>query len=181
VSDELKMNKEIKETEDLIEKNFDQARALADRRDFFTLSLVFTILALAIQTADFGEQEFQKFLEALAWIFFLVSGISALLRVRMSPVYYFAMGHRESYKGWAKQLKEYRGEVLGQSSEGVYEMSTEERLKRASKEEKHAVLWKERAEVVSKQGSIQHEVHFWCLLVGLILLGVSRAWVNLAP
>ena len=68
VSDESKMNKEIKETEDLIDKNFDQARALADRRDFFTLSLVFTILALAIQTAEFGKHEFQKFLEALSQV-----------------------------------------------------------------------------------------------------------------
>ena len=173
------MNKNTSEVDAIIDKNFDQARALADRRDFFTLSLVFTVLAVAIQTAEFGEQEFQRFLEILAWVFLFVSGFSALLRVRMAPVYYFAMGNLEKHKGLSRQLKEYKGPIFRCGNGSYYEMSEEERMKSGSEEENNAVLMEEKAEGVSTQGSIQHEVHFWSLLIGLSLLGVSRAWVNL--
>ena len=173
------MNKNTSEVEAIIDKNFDQARALADRRDFFTLSLVFTVLAVAIQTAEFGEHEFQRFLEMLAWVGLFVSGISALLRVRMAPVYYVAIGYREKYRSWSRLLREYKGSIYCYRDGSYYEMSNEERLKSGSEEENNAVSMEEKAEGVSTQGSIQHEVHFWSLLIGLFLLGVSRAWVNL--
>ena len=173
------MSNKTKQAEEFVAENFDQARALADRRDFFTLSLVFTVLAVAIQTAEFGKHEFQRYLEIFAWLGLFVSGISALLRVRMASVYYDAIGYPEKYRSWSRLLREYKGSIYRYRDGSYYEMSNEERLKSGSEEENNAVSMEEKAKGVSTQGSIQHEVHFWSLLIGLILLGVSRAWVNL--
>ena len=173
------MVNKAKQAEELIEKNFDQARALADRRDFFTLSLVFTVLAVAIQTFEFGEHEFQRFLEMLAWGFLFASGVSALLRVREAPVYYLAMGHREKDQWNINSLRSEVPPLYDVPGEMIRRMTPEEVEKRLEKEESNVLCMEERAKTVSERVSIQHAFHFWTLLIGLFLLGVSRAWVNL--
>lgn len=70
--------------------DLDYSRQLQGKFEFYLLTLVFTILGLAIQTADFGASKIADILELLAWISLLASGLAGILRLEWLPVIYKA-------------------------------------------------------------------------------------------
>src|SRR5947207_2547287 len=64
-------------------------RQLRERFETYLLGLIFTLLALSIQTARFGVSPIADLLELLGWILLLVSGLSGLSRSEWLPVLYF--------------------------------------------------------------------------------------------
>ena len=66
--------------------NIEYARSLQEKYEYYLVGLNFTLLALSIQTAKFGESKLPVVLELLGWSCLLIAGVIALLRFRMQPV-----------------------------------------------------------------------------------------------
>jgi hypothetical protein len=57
-----------------------------EKFEFYLISLVFTLLALSIQTSKFGQSSIGDFLELVGWIALLISGLAGLSRLEYLPV-----------------------------------------------------------------------------------------------
>lgn len=66
--------------------NVQHARDIQWKFEIYLLGLVFTLLALAVQTAKLGGGTWPALLEISGWLSLLVSGLSGLSRVEWLPV-----------------------------------------------------------------------------------------------
>jgi len=80
--------------------------------EFYLLALTFGILALAMQTAKFGDLLLVDVLELAGWLALFASGMFGLLRAEWVPVAYEIQSKITS-------TRERRGDVLRASERGV--------------------------------------------------------------
>ena len=64
------------------------AQKLQEKFEFYLIALVFTVLALAVQTVEFGNNLFSDITELLGWLALLLSGLAGLIRLEIFPVAY---------------------------------------------------------------------------------------------
>jgi len=62
------------------------AQQSQEKFEFYLVGLVFTLLALSIQTAKFGQSNLSDFFELSGWLSLAVSGLSGLWRLEYIPV-----------------------------------------------------------------------------------------------
>ena len=67
-------------------KEYEIAHNTQEKFDFYVLGLVFTLLALSIQTADLGKYAVADVFELLGWVCLFVAGLSGLWRLEYRPV-----------------------------------------------------------------------------------------------
>ena len=72
------------------DKNIEYAAKIASKFEFYLISLIFTILALAIQSSSFTKVYYQLYFEYGSWICLLASGFIGLSRMEFIPVLYRA-------------------------------------------------------------------------------------------
>ncbi len=77
-----------------------------EKFEFYILSLVFTLLALSIQTSKFGEFAVGDVFELLGWFCLLVSGIAGLWRLEFVPVERMKMVQKEEFENKIFELKQ---------------------------------------------------------------------------
>lgn len=63
-----------------------RATEFQGKLEFFILTLIFAILALSVQTANFGDYLFGDLIEILGWILLLISGIAGIFRLQYVPI-----------------------------------------------------------------------------------------------
>jgi hypothetical protein len=68
--------------------NQDVGIELQNKFAFYLVALIFTILALSVETADFNGEKITDSAEILAWLFLLTSGLSGLRRLEIIPTIY---------------------------------------------------------------------------------------------
>ena len=81
------------------------AQQSQEKFEFYLLSLVFTLLALAVQSATFGTNLPKNALELLAWVLFLISGLSGLYRLQWIPVARVSMADKRSLEDEVFRMK----------------------------------------------------------------------------
>lgn len=79
------------------------AKDLEAKFQLYVISLIFTLLAASIQTADLGQSTVQDSTEILAWLLLLLSGLLALSYAEWSPVIHRHLGTKRAF---SKNLKE---------------------------------------------------------------------------
>lgn len=63
-----------------------KAMNIQEKFELYLISLIFTLLALSVQTASFGKYPKADVIELLGWVLLLVSGIIGVLRLQLVPV-----------------------------------------------------------------------------------------------
>jgi hypothetical protein len=84
------------------------AHETKEKFELYLLSLVFTLLALAIQSASFGHSLIKDALELLAWLSLLISGICGLRHLQWNPVLRVESADRQSRADEIIKLKEMK-------------------------------------------------------------------------
>jgi hypothetical protein len=79
--------------EDLLE----YARKLESQFQFYVISLIFTLLAASIQTANLGKSKIQDIAEIVAWLCLLSSGLFALSYAEWRPVAHRNIGRKRAF------------------------------------------------------------------------------------
>ena len=62
------------------------AQKTQEKFEFYVISLVFTLLALSIQTSKFGSSNIADASELSGWVSLLVSGLAGLWRMQFVPI-----------------------------------------------------------------------------------------------
>jgi hypothetical protein len=68
--------------------NLETGQRIQEKFDAYLLGLIFTTLALSIQTARFGSSHIADSLEILSWLLLLIAGLSGLWRLESIPELY---------------------------------------------------------------------------------------------
>jgi len=69
----------------MTETNAQVAQRIQEKYDFYTVSLTFTLLALAVQSATLKDSAPKDMLELGGWTLLFLSGICGLSRLRRTP------------------------------------------------------------------------------------------------
>lgn len=72
--------------------NIEIAQRLQERFETYWVSLIFTLLALSVQSAKFGAAVPADILELLSWLLLLVAGLAGLSRFESIPELYRLFG-----------------------------------------------------------------------------------------
>jgi hypothetical protein len=153
--------------------DLEAGQRVQERVQYYFVTLTFTLLALSIETANFDGSNISQVSELLGWVALLTSGIAGLSRLNFLPSNYKISIHRSSIQSdidsTRKLIKEGNKTILLQKTDKKVEAEPylSDKLKiLGSLEEKESVL-------LNKQ-SVLMRVHRSALLLGLVLLLISR-------
>lgn len=147
---------------------------LQEKLEFYFLGLIFTILALAVQTAKFDNINIvAACLELSSWVALLISGLVGLWRMEWIPIAHFA--HADQRQSEA-ELQQYR--ALAQR--GIDALPMEDQEEPAQIEtfiedrEKHVLRMKANSRKYEKLTRRRYVVHKWAFVLGMFLLIGAR-------
>lgn len=159
---------------------WDIAQQHQQKFEFYIVALVFTVLALSIQTANENATFLNSVLELSAWTCLLLSGLTGLSRLEWYSITLFLFHYREIDESGAKRLREAkeRGDeyvtILGTENEEPIDEHIQRKEKLIEKKNRDI-------ERVSKRGTLKYRIHKYAFVLGLILLLASRGLNLLAP
>jgi len=99
------------------------AQQQQEKFEFYLLSLVFTLLALSVQSAKFGSSTLVDTLELSGWVSLLISGIAGLWHMESSPIIRVKMAQKQEFEEYISQMKELQ--LKGQTKITLLETSSE--------------------------------------------------------
>lgn len=146
--------------------------------EFYTLGLVFTLLGLSVQTAKFESGLCGDVLELAGWMSLLSSGLAALWRLEYVPVLRVKMAQKSEYEEESSKLKQILrdGEPkIFVVREGAYK-PIEPMVKNR---ERAVVVLSDVIEKLDRSSAIKYQVHRWGLCLGIVLVGVARAYAGI--
>lgn len=139
------------------------------------ISLTFAVLALSVQTAEFGRGTFPDAAELSGWTILLISGLVGLWRMEYVPVALENMVKIDKMENRLSSLNEakHRGtrEVLLESENRV--VPIDEMVEDAREAISHASPL---VEVQKQRILIKYFVHRYCMVGGFVLLMVARGY-----
>jgi energy-coupling factor transporter transmembrane protein EcfT len=77
-----------------------------EKFQFYLLSLVFTLLALSVQTAKLGTSTISDYFELAGWGFLIASGIAGLWYMETSPTLRMKMALKSEFEDYIFKMKE---------------------------------------------------------------------------
>ena len=152
------------------------AQKTQEKFDFYLLSLVFTLLALSIQTAEFGISNISDMLEILGWILLIISGIAGLSRMEWVPLIRLKLGKKREFEDQIYKLKELQLERV--SNLTVLDTMSEQPIS------ERIINCQEAIEILDphivkmeRTHFIKSDIHRYCFVVGIICIASSRAYL----
>lgn len=151
------------------------AQQTQEKFELYLLSLVFTLLALAIQTASFGSSLPKNALELSGWLCLLVSGLAGLWRLQWVPVLRVQMAERKSIENEIFKLKELQ--LQGQTELLVLESGTRQPITERLVHRNAALAAYDPA-IAKRERRIflAYDIHKYAFVVALVLAIASRGF-----
>src|SRR5438477_153548 len=87
-------------------KDREHAHNKQEKFEFYLISLVFTLLALSIQTAKFGAFAIGDVFELVGWLGLLVSGVAGLWRIEYVAVELLKATQKDEFENKIFELKQ---------------------------------------------------------------------------
>lgn len=132
------------------------AQRAQERFRFYLVSLVFTLLAVAVHTAQFGISGFADMLELLGWLCLFLSGIAGLWSLEWYPIVYVGKARVQDHKDAIDGATNFEA-----ASEAAREVEkTTEKLKG-----------------VQMGTSAKYSAHRYLFIVGLLFILLSRGYL----
>jgi hypothetical protein len=162
-------------TEGKVNPNLERGAATKEKLELYMISLCFAVLAVSVQTAQFGRGAIPDWAELLGWVVLLVSGLVGLWRMEYVPVTLQNFAALDRLEGRLSSLNEAkrRGtrEVFLEAEDqvvGIDELikDTRDAIARG----KPVVKGQERSIFV------KYFVHRYSMVGGFVLLMVSRGY-----
>ncbi|MGR3174160.1 MAG: hypothetical protein ACUZ8N_06125 [Candidatus Scalindua sp.] len=161
------------------DENIKYAANIASKFEFYLISLIFTILALAIQSSSLITAYYQFYFEYGSWICLLASGLIGLSRMEYIPVMYRA--HSQIFD--VENKKDYLKKILIHPTGGVDENNkhiTPEQLQtRIDDCDNWLKENKLIADTIENTSLLKYKIHKYLFAIGLLLLLTSRILVTL--
>lgn len=153
------------------------AQKTQEKFEFYIISLVFTLLALSIQTAKFGDSVIADMLELSGWMMLLVSGIAGLWRMEFIPVQRVKMAQRNDLEKKIYELKEYQ--IKGSKAVYVLQTDSMQSLEERKNNYQNGInALDPLIEKLERHNMFKYYTHRYSLVIGVMLLVAAR---GLAP
>ena len=151
------------------------AQQSQEKFEFYVLSLVFTLLALAVQSAAFGSNLPKNALELLAWILFLASGLSGLYRLQWIPVVRTRMADKRSLEDEIFKMKELQ--LQGQTELVVLDSGRRQPIPERINNRQVGIDALEPAiKRIERRVQSAYEIHKYTFVLGLISVASARGY-----
>lgn len=152
------------------------AQQTQEKFEFYLLSLVFTLLALSIQTAKFGIAIPADALELVGWLFFIVSGIAGLWRMEWVPVIRIKLAQKQNFESEIFKLKELQ--LQGQTELLVLESNSRQPIPERIQNRESAIdLLSPYISKLERKHYIKHYFHVYGFVLGVLCVASARAYV----
>lgn len=150
------------------------AHKAQEKFEFYGVALVFTILALSIQTADFSGHLAQRICELLAWLVLLIAGLVGLSRLEWNPVIRVQMARKD----WLEAAKQRLADQKRQGVQDVMVLQDDKTVPiehRIDEYQSTAEKLGTEISTLERRAEKKYLVFKWGLALGIALLVVSRS------
>ena len=152
------------------------AQQAQEKFEFYLVGLVFTLLALSIQTAKFGQSNLPNICEISGWVSLSVSGLIGLWRLEYIPVIREKIAIKNEFDEKLDELREL--ELKGVHELFVLETQTNQSIKdRLSEYKKGVAVLDPVITKLEKQGHVKYQIHRFAFVTGISFLMFSRAYI----
>jgi hypothetical protein len=151
------------------------AQQTQEKFEFYLLSLVFTLLALSIQTAKFGTAITADALELAGWLSFIVSGIAGLWRMEWVPLIRIKLAQQQGFEGEIIKMKELQ--LQGQTELIVLENNSRQPISERIQNREDAInLLSPYISKLERKHYIKYYFHVYGLVLGILSVASARAY-----
>jgi hypothetical protein len=150
------------------------AQQTQEKFEFYLLSLVFTLLALSIQTAKFGASPVADGLELLGWVSFVISGLAALSHIEWIPNIRVKKAAHSEFESEVYELKELL--LRGESKVHILDTGKPETIVERIKGRQQAIgVHTPHIAKLERRAYIKYDIHKYGFVVGILLIVMARA------
>lgn len=156
--------------------NIEMAQTTQEKFEFYVISLVFTLLALSIQTAEFGNSTFSNFFELSGWLCLLVSGFAGLWRMEFVPVEHGKLAKKTELENQIIALEELRRR--GRTEVFVLQTATTEQIEERVQYDREALrIFDSVISKLDRHNMYKYTTHKYTFVIGVVCLVLSRGYV----
>jgi hypothetical protein len=146
-----------------------------EKFEFYLISLVFTLLALAVQSASFAGNHIKNGLELCSWLFLLLSGLAGLFRLQWIPVARIHMADKRAIEEEVFKLKELQ--LRGQTELHVLETNSTQSIAERMHHRKTAMeIYDPVIKRVERKVQVSYELHKYTFVIGVSLVACARGY-----
>jgi hypothetical protein len=159
----------------MTDTNVQVARQIQLKYEFYLLSLCFTVLALAVETAKFGGPIAANVTELLSWLCLLISGLIGLFRFHLVPSLYQISAEQA-------RMQHDKSLVQEQALRGTNELFIPEENKNVKISDLVTRIDTDLArvnDIISEQNNTiitRYLLHQWLFVAGVVALVISRGY-----
>ena len=152
------------------------AQRSQEKFEFYLIGLVFTLLALSIQTAVFGQSRVADACELMGWVSLVVSGIAGLWRLEYIPIILEKIAIKDEYDEHIAALRKLKLE--GAAEVFVLEAQSNQAIDdRLAQYERGVTVLDPVITKLEKHGFVKYNIHRYTFVAGVALLVFARAYV----
>jgi hypothetical protein len=146
-----------------------------ERFQFYLLALVFTLLALSVQTAKLGASPVADYIELSGWACLLASGFAGLSFMETNPTIRVKMAEKRDQENYIFKMKEIQ--LQGQTKIYVLETSSDQAIVDIIKSREGVIkLLIGLIDKLDRQQGIKYAIFRYGFVAGVLLLAAARAF-----